>query len=177
MWTIEESIATVEKTYTAITGRQAPPTEAGYAPIPAEKDPLSHVEEQLTRLLSALESVQGQTPPSAPSARWSPALSAWETETELVLCFDLPGVKREEVEVTRERHLLTVSGARQQGPLGGPGALRLAEVPLGTFRRVVALPPTAGSAEPAAQLRDGVLEVRVAKEPPRSEPAKPVRIN
>lgn len=52
--TIDESIARVERLYTTITGRR-PPQQHGMAPIPPERDPFVHVEEQLERLVSAIE--------------------------------------------------------------------------------------------------------------------------
>ena len=53
---IEDTTGQVTRLYRAITGRDVPVSDAPYAPIPAAKDPVQHVEEQLARLLDVLRS-------------------------------------------------------------------------------------------------------------------------
>ena len=160
--TIDETIQQVEMLYRSMTGGDAPPAESAYAPIPAEKDPSRHVEEQMDRLLGLLGSIPARI--TAPA--WAPAMSVAENEAEVVICLDLPGVPRERVEVEQRGELLTVSGERPQ-PRDEDGRLRLNERPLGAFRRALWVP--ARPAELSARLRDGVLEIRIRKEV-RSEP-------
>src|SRR5918911_576545 len=45
---------------------------------------------------------------------WLPALDATETETELVLSFDLPGLKEDDISIELEDNVLTVSGKRER---------------------------------------------------------------
>jgi HSP20 family protein len=159
--TIEETIQQVEMLYRSMTGRDAPPAEGAYAPIPAEKDPSRHVEEQMDRLLSLLGPVPASRVPT-----WAPAASVAESEAEVVICLDLPGVPREAVQMQQQGELLTVSGERPW-PRDEDAPLRLNERPLGAFRRTLWLP--ARPAELTARLRDGVLEIRIRKEV-RTEP-------
>src|SRR5260221_5092792 len=105
---IDETIERIEGLYRAITGKDAPQADAAYAPIPAEKDPARHVEERLDHLL-ALLSGDG-APRAAAEPSWSPPVSVWEAESELVVCVDLPQISREEVSVTIQGNVLTVSG-------------------------------------------------------------------
>src|SRR5512142_2958619 len=51
---LDETIGRVEHLYRAVTGRDAPPSESVYSPIPVERDPAEYVEEQMTRLLDLL---------------------------------------------------------------------------------------------------------------------------
>ncbi len=51
---IENTIGQVTRLYRAITGREVPVSDTPYAPIPAKKDPVQHVEEQIDRLLEVL---------------------------------------------------------------------------------------------------------------------------
>lgn len=53
---VDDTIGQVSRLYRAITGRDAPLSDSPYALIPAEKDPVQHVEEQLNRLLDVLAS-------------------------------------------------------------------------------------------------------------------------
>jgi HSP20 family protein len=164
MIAVEEAIQNVEKLYQTVTGRPAPPPETVYAPIPAEKDPVEHVEEQLTRLLASL----GQTE----AMSWTPPLSLWESENEYLFTFEVPGVARENVDVVIQGNFLTVRGQRR--PQDGV-KMRLSERPMGPFRRTVPLPAGIKAGEPNAALRDGLLEVRIPKDREATAP-KPVHV-
>src|SRR5262245_54226825 len=152
---VDETIGQVERLYRSLTGAAAPQAEASYAPIPAEKDPMQHVEEQLNRLLELL----GAVGPRASVAAWTPAVSVWENDTEVLVAVDLPGLRRDQVEIVVQGGALTLSGVRQPREGMQP---RSSEAPYGPFRRTLMIPAARG-AEPAAQMKDGVLEIRIQK--------------
>ncbi|HTS02491.1 MAG TPA: Hsp20/alpha crystallin family protein [Thermoanaerobaculia bacterium] len=160
---IDETIGRIEDLYRTVTGLAVPSGDALYAPIPAERDPAEHVEEQLNRLLGMLGAWAS---PSGPA--WAPPVSILESESEIVVEADLPGVGREQVTVTMQGNAVVVTGSRPL-PRENGAQLRQNERPLGPFRRVIMLPGTR-SGEPVAQMRDGVLEVRIQKD---SQAAKP----
>jgi HSP20 family protein len=155
---IDDAIHNVETLYRTITGKEAPAGEQPFAPIPPEKDPNRHVEEQMNRLMAIL----GQVQPGAAGAPWIPPVSVWETERETVVCIDVAGVARDELDVAVMQNLLTVSGQRRP-PEGADLRLRASERPYGPFRRVLALPPGSATEQLAAHMHDGVLEVRVPR--------------
>jgi HSP20 family molecular chaperone IbpA len=164
---IDPLILSLERMYQVVTGSIAPPpSEEAYAPIPVERDPGEYVAERLERLLEAV--VSPATPAGGPSqatlaasAPWTPALLVWESDRELVLQVELPGVRRQDVEVELDGDLLVVRGRR--ATLEDGARLRLTERPLGRFERRVQLPRRAERVEPSAKLADGVLEVRLGK--------------
>jgi HSP20 family protein len=170
---IDESIGRLEQLYRTVTGRDAPPGETPYAPIPAEKDPTQHVEKQLDRLLQVLNQIELD---SRPKPAWSPPLSVWESDTEFLVSVDLPGVTREQVEIVTHGKLLTITGTRR-APGSHEFRLRMAECPVGPFRRAVLLPALSRPVEPKAELREGVLEVRIPKEPGQITTPKPIRVH
>jgi HSP20 family protein len=171
--TIEDTITSMEKLLTAVTGQAPPASEPAYAPIPAEKDPIQHVDEQISRLLTLLEG-GGAASRGSLGPAFSPPLSVSETDTEVVLRFQLPGVKREDVEVASKGGILTVRG---QTALPEDERLKLSEHPVGPFRRTVILPPGLEPREPKALMRDGLLEIRIPREKTEPAAAKPVRVN
>jgi HSP20 family protein len=169
-------IAAVETLYQHITGSPSPPPEPeASAPIPVERDPAEFVREQLDRLYEALAGWPAAG--AMPAAVWSPRLSAWETDEELVVLLDLPGVPRDQIELSIEGTSLLVEGQRLTSLEGGKsGRLRISERPLGRFTRRILLPPAAAAAEPLAQLRDGVLEIRLAKAEPSRAGRREIRV-
>lgn len=159
---LEDAIGRVEALYRTLTGGDAPPVEIPYAPIPAERDPVQHVNEQMERL-SRLLGGQPDREGEAQAATWMPPMSVWETQDELLFAIDLPGVQREGLEIGVHGTVVVVSGKRP--PPGGEGArVRGLEHPIGAFRRIVSLPPTAVADHMSAWLKDGVLTLRVPRE-------------
>jgi HSP20 family molecular chaperone IbpA len=106
---IDETIANIESLYSAVTGRTPPPTDRPYAPIPAEKDPGQHVEEQLARLSKLLG---GAGFDGHAAGAWTPRMSVWESDDEILVCLDVPGVTRDDLKVTTRGNLITVTGLR-----------------------------------------------------------------
>lgn len=155
---IEQAIASVEGLYRTVTGRNPPPTNGTPSSIPVEKNPGQFVEEQMDRLLALLE----QHTAGAFNSAWCPLLSVTEDDAELVVLVDLPGVERRDVEVSIEGNLLSIRGRRAASP-GLGKRVRLAESPSGAFSRQVLLPVTVRLGEPRAQLKEGVLEISIAK--------------
>ena len=172
---IEETITRIEQLYQRLTGRALPRGETPYAPIPADKDPAEHVEKQLNQLLTLLGELGGEVRP-LPLTSWTPAMSVWESHTEIRLCLDLAGVPRDHVQVVAQGKILTVSGNRP-APTSDEFKLHSSEAPIGPFRRTVFIPGGMRETEPRAEMKDGVLEIRIQKESSQVTTPRSVRIN
>ena len=113
------------------------------------------------------------SPPALSATALEPAADVWESDSELVVELELPGVSRSAVTARLEDTRLVVSGTFPDPP-GTTGTFLRLERPRGPFQRVITLPsPVRGT--PAATLRAGVLEVRMDKEAPgrRRIPVEP----
>lgn len=162
MLQIDEAIGQVENLYRAVTGKEIPSSAKPYAPIPAEQDPSVHVKEQMERLLAALSEPVSQAAVHA-SRPWVPPISLFETSSELLVCVDLPGVSRERIDVTVNQGLLVIGGERTLQGRNVEGSRIVAEQAFGPFRRAVLLPGGLKTSEMNAQLKEGVLEVRIPR--------------
>jgi HSP20 family protein len=167
---IDHAIGTVDRLYRAVTGRDAPELTGVYAAIPAEKDPIEHVNEQIELLARALGGG-----PTTMRQVFTPPMSVWTGAQETVLAIDLAGVRRDELQLTVKARVLIVTGTRSAviAREGGPYRLTVTEHPFGAFERRVPLPPHCRVDEISARLHDGLLEVRLPHEgvapPPRRE--------
>ena len=103
-------------------------------------------------------------------------MSVWESHTEIRITVDLPGVARDEVQVVAQGKLLTISGTRS-APKSDDFRLHSSEAPIGPFRRTVFLPGGIRDTEPRAEMKDGVLEIRIHKESSQVTTPRTVRIN
>jgi HSP20 family molecular chaperone IbpA len=93
------------------------------------------------------------------AAVWEPPVDIHETSDGLSLQFALPGIAVEQIEVTVEPKLLTVSARRPLAIRNGHTVIRRLEIPHGHFVRRVPLPGRMQVAE--TRYVNGLLEVRL----------------
>jgi HSP20 family protein len=101
---------------------------------------------------------------------WFPAVDVSDTGEEYLFEFDLPGLKLEDIQISRDDAALYLNGERKTRQCGGE-SLRV-ERPAGTFERRLVLPADAYSEEIHALLQDGVLELHVPRKLPPVENGK-----
>jgi HSP20 family protein len=128
---------------------------------------LAQLQGEMGRLVNGL--LDGQ---SRGSQTWMPALDVWETESDLVYAFDLPGMVEEQISIEVHDDTLTVSGQREKTTTEQGDRFYRFERRYGNFARGVGLPAGVDETKIAASYTNGVLEVRV----PKPEEAKPRRI-
>jgi HSP20 family protein len=105
---------------------------------------------------------------------WVPSVDIFENEKkELVIKAELPDVRKEDVAVTVENNLLTLSGERKVDSEVKKEHYHRIERSFGNFSRSFSLPVTVDTGKIGADFRDGVLTIRL----PFREEAKPRSIN
>jgi HSP20 family protein len=103
---------------------------------------------------------------------WSPAVDIVETENELVLKADVPGVELKDIDIQLENGTLTVKGERQsEKEEKGKGFHRM-ERSYGAFVRYFTVPDTVDAEHVKADYQAGVLTITL----PKKEIAKPKAI-
>ena len=90
---------------------------------------------------------------------WTPRLAAYAKDGDLVLHADLPGVSLEDVDITLDAIVLTISGERKVTTQEEGVSYYLNELPYGAFRRSVAVPEGVEADSIKARFENGVLEV------------------
>jgi HSP20 family protein len=105
---------------------------------------------------------------------WTPAVDIFETENhDLVLKAELPGMNREDIEVTVENGTVALKGQKKFDSEVKEEHYRRIERNYGQFYRSFTLPNTVDSTKVAADYKNGVLTVKL----PFREEAKPRTIN
>ena len=94
-------------------------------------------------------------------ADWIPAADVYEDEREYTLALDLPGIKRDALDVSLDEGRLTVRGERAAATTSAN--VRRAERPHGRFARSFSLPDAVDRARIAADYKDGVLLLHLPK--------------
>jgi HSP20 family protein len=99
--------------------------------------------------------------PSMAVADWSPEVDISEDDHGYLLKADLPEMKKDDVRVTVEDGILSVSGERKSQKEDQKKKFHRIERSFGTFRRSFTLPEDADSTKVTAEFRDGVLKVHL----------------
>ena len=105
---------------------------------------------------------------------WTPSVDISETGEEYLIRAALPAVKKEDVKVTVEDGMLTLSGERLQKEEQKDEKFHKVENFYGAFSRSFALPDAVDEAAIRAESKDGVLTVHVPKT--RIEARKPTTV-
>ncbi len=95
------------------------------------------------------------------SAEWAPAIDAMSRDGDLVIKAELPGVKLEDVDITLQNNVLTLSGEQKVDQEEDRGGYHVRERRYGTFRRSMTLPEGVDEDKVHARFEDGILEVVV----------------
>jgi HSP20 family protein len=92
--------------------------------------------------------------------QWAPTLDVLHEDGDLLIRVELPGVKREDVEITLHERALTISGERRAEEHKEGSGYYVRERRHGSFRRSLVLPHDVEEGDISARFQDGVLEVR-----------------
>lgn len=104
---------------------------------------------------------------------WLPPVDIYETpDRQVVLKAELPGLKREDIDLTVENTTLTIRGERKRDEGIADERYHRAERAYGPFTRSFTLPSTIDGGKVRAEYRDGVLTVTL----PTREEARPRQI-
>jgi HSP20 family protein len=128
---------------------------------------LGTLQSELSRLMNGMLEGNGRS-----TQTWVPALDVWETPTEVVYAFDLPGIAEDQISIEVQDDNLTVSAERVKIDETSENGFYRFERRHGTFARAVGLPQGVDQDNISARYENGVLEVRV----PKPEEQKPKKI-
>ena len=90
-------------------------------------------------------------------------LEVYETPTELVVKVELPGVKKENVDITIRDNYLVIRAEKKEEKEEEKQHVHVVERVYGTFERVIPLPADVDTDNAKASFKDGVLEIRFPK--------------
>jgi HSP20 family protein len=103
---------------------------------------------------------------------WSPAIDLYQSNDNMIATVELPGMRKEDIEISFHDGTLTISGERKrEGSVNGEMAERT-ERYIGRFRRSIALPTRVDASKVSATYMDGILTVTL----PKAEEVKPKQI-
>jgi HSP20 family protein len=131
---------------------------------------LSTLQEEINRLFES--PIASLTRGSQCLSGWVPPLEIYEDQDNLVVKAELPGLKKEELDISLEDGTLTVAGERKVERQRDAAETYRSDRFYGRFHRTVTLPKPVDAGKVKAAYKDGILTVTL----PKTEEAKPKQI-
>lgn len=138
-------------------------------------DPFVNLDDMFARMPSLL----GRWPRFAADGEgteWAPSVDISETDTEYLLKAQLPAVKKEDMHITFDGGMLTISGERKREKEDKGEKFHRIESLHGCFSRSFSLPDAIDAAAIRAEGKDGVITVHVPKSKTEPRKSKEIKI-
>jgi HSP20 family protein len=103
---------------------------------------------------------------------WSPALDLYQNNDNVVAVIELPGMRKEDIEISLHDGTLTIAGERKSQSVDNGESAERTERFTGKFRRSITLPTRVDANKVNATYKDGILTITL----PKAEEAKPKQI-
>ena len=106
---------------------------------------------------------------------WKPPMDMNETPEEVIIVAEVPGVDKDDLEVEISSKAVRIKGNRYTRHCSGNATYRLAELQYGSFERILFLPAPIDPEIVSAAYQNGLLEIRLAKQPPEKAHKIPIQ--
>lgn len=120
------------------------------------------LQDRMNRLFEDATQRRGQTGENGDEferADWTPTADIYETDSGYSIAIDLPGIKRDAIEIDIDENRLMVKGTR----VVDDSRARRSERPRGKFLRSFTVPASVDQGKIGAEYKDGVLQIRLPK--------------
>jgi len=149
------------------------------ANLTPRNDPLTSMHDQLDRMFDRF---LADFPPSFGSSGaletmiLRPQLDIAESDKHYTVTVEVPGVDEDDIDITLQQNLLTISGEKKQESSKDENGLHKVERSYGSFQRVLNLPDDADSNDIKADVKKGVLKIRIGRSKPDKETSQRIPI-
>lgn len=130
-------------------------------------DPWRELDERMARLF------EGN---ALAASDWAPSVDVSETDTEYRIKASLPDVKKEDMKLTLENGVLSISGKRESRKEEKNEKVHRTEIQTGTFFRSFSMPADADAEKVSAKYENGLLDVTIGKTAPKAPGARQIQV-
>ena len=136
--------------------------------LSAALDRLANMRAEMDRVFESTFGTFSLSP--APLSRWNAAVDVYQDKDQFTVVVELPGLKKEEIEISLHDDTLAISGERKREEYSEQ-EFRTERL-YGKFQRSLTLPTAVDAEKVKAGYKDGLLQVVL----PKAEEAKPKQI-
>lgn len=121
---------------------------------------LRNLQDEMTRLFTGVQPFNRE---EMTHGAWAPSVDIWEDQDRLILEAELPGMKRDDFEISVENNVITLRGERKFEKKAEGDNYHRVERSYGSFTRSFTLPQTVTAEGATADFDNGVLRVSLPK--------------
>ncbi|HMO16659.1 MAG TPA: Hsp20/alpha crystallin family protein [Oligoflexia bacterium] len=136
--------------------------------------PLFSMQKELSRLFD--DFVTSDSGEQATGGFFSPRVDVIDSETELKLSAEIPGIEEKDIDLTIQDGRLVISGEKKKTTEEKAEGRHYVERVYGKFERVLSLPENVNEDAIQATFKNGVLEVHIPKREPEVPAAKKIEV-
>jgi len=135
------------------------------APTPQFRSDLARLRSDMDRLFEGFlrDPFRALAEPLAHGDRWVPRVDILDSDREVTVRAEVPGMDPKDLQVTVSGDTVTIAGQKSEEKEESRGAFLQTERRYGAFRRTLALPAGIDSQQVSAEYDNGVLTIRVSK--------------
>lgn len=133
---------------------------------------LMDIQNEVNRLFNTYATGSSQSRESG-QVIWQPLVDIAETEDEITVTAEIPGMNKEDVKISIQDNVLSLKGEKKRETEEKAANLHRVERLYGSFERAFSLPSTVQTDKVMAEYKDGLLTIRL----PKAEDAKPKEID
>ncbi len=143
-----------------------------------ERDPFSTLRREMNRLIEEFDQGMDLAPFGQPEALtdWAPRVNVSETENEIQVSAELPGLSDKNVELSLENNMLVIRGEKSDEHEEKNANFTRIERSFGSFQRAIPLGAEIQEDKVEAEFKNGVLHVRLPKNVAAQPPAKRIPV-
>jgi HSP20 family protein len=125
-----------------------------------------------------LDDLYGRMSPAGESNQgdWCPAMDLKESEGEITAVVELPGLAKDDIQVSVKGDVLTVSGEKKQEETKTEENVHRVERSYGYFKRNMVLPVEVEAGKIKASFKDGILKVEMPKVEAKKSKEIPIQV-
>ena len=124
---------------------------------------LNILQERMNRVFEDAAGRSWKSDEPSATTSWSPAVDIYETENEIIVQAELPGVERKDITLNLENNVLTLKGERRFEKESNQDNYHRIERAYGTFSRAFSIPTLVDDDKIRADYKDGILKIALPK--------------
>jgi HSP20 family protein len=128
-----------------------------------EKDPFAMMRREMNRLFENFQRDFDLAPFAETEGDWAPAVNVAQTDKDITVTAELPGLDEKDIDISLSKDLLTLKGHKEETSEEKKKDYYYAERTYGAFERVIQLPCEVESDKVEAKFNKGVLTIALPK--------------
>jgi HSP20 family protein len=138
-------------------------------------DPFNYLRSQINRVFD--DAFGGVRWPAETDAIFAPQLDVTETDKEIKICAELPGIESKDLDINVTDDTLTISGEKRSERSSGEKGRHWTERSYGSFERTIPLPTEVDGDKAKTEFKNGVLRITLPKRKGAKARAKKINVS